>query len=173
MRVSMSWIWKALQCVATSHWSNGFWSMRSIERFPSKQMYLYFSLVERKEAEFYHNIDGRCYLVWLKWLIFIAFSGQLMVSLIMNFGENFLGRHPVDGRNKGAHNSIMLVKDKNVRYFLIPEKCKQWQWCDIWSNEKYLILSWVAYLDCEMHQMGGIFCSLIRDSLRYQSCTFF
>jgi len=33
--------------------------MRNIERFPSKQMYPYLSLVERKEAEFYHNIDRR------------------------------------------------------------------------------------------------------------------
>ena len=39
--------------------------MRNIEKFPSKQMYLYLSLVERKVAEFYHNIDRRRYLVWL------------------------------------------------------------------------------------------------------------
>ena len=31
--------------------------MRNTETFPSKQMYLYISLVERKVAEFYHNID--------------------------------------------------------------------------------------------------------------------
>ena len=33
--------------------------MRSIEIFPSKQMYPYLSLVERKEAEFFHYIDRR------------------------------------------------------------------------------------------------------------------
>ena len=44
-------------------------------------MYLYLSLVERKVAEFYHNIENRRYLDRLKWLIFIAFSGLLMVSL--------------------------------------------------------------------------------------------
>ena len=55
--------------------------MRNIETFPSKQMYPYLSLVKRKVAEFYHNIDRRRYLVWFKWLIFITFSGQLMVSL--------------------------------------------------------------------------------------------
>ena len=49
------------------------WPMRNIKTFPSKQMYLYLSLVERKEAEFYHNIDRRRYLVWVRWLIFIAF----------------------------------------------------------------------------------------------------
>ena len=31
--------------------------MGNIETFPSKQMYLYISLVERKVAEFQHNID--------------------------------------------------------------------------------------------------------------------
>ena len=40
--------------------------MRNIETFPSKQMYLYLSLVERNEAEFYHDIDRRRYLVWFK-----------------------------------------------------------------------------------------------------------
>ena len=30
--------------------------MRNIERFPSKHMYLYISLVEREVAEFYHKI---------------------------------------------------------------------------------------------------------------------
>ena len=32
---------------------------RNIETFPSKQMYPYLSLDERKVAEFYHNIDRR------------------------------------------------------------------------------------------------------------------
>ena len=40
--------------------------MRNIETFPSQQMYLYLSLVERKVTEFYHNIERRRYLVWLK-----------------------------------------------------------------------------------------------------------
>ena len=40
--------------------------MRNIETFPSKQMYLYLSLVERKVTEFYHDIDRRRYLVWYK-----------------------------------------------------------------------------------------------------------
>ena len=47
--------------------------MRNIDTFPSKQMYLYLSLVERKVAEFYHNRDRRRYLVWLRRLIFIVF----------------------------------------------------------------------------------------------------
>ena len=33
--------------------------MRNNETFHSKQMYPYLSLVERKEADFNHNIDGR------------------------------------------------------------------------------------------------------------------
>ena len=39
--------------------------MRNIETFPSKQMYLYLSLDERKVAEFYLNIEGKRDLVWL------------------------------------------------------------------------------------------------------------
>ena len=44
-------------------------------------MYLYLSLVERKVAEFYHNMERRCYLVWLKWIIFITLFRELLVSL--------------------------------------------------------------------------------------------
>ena len=55
--------------------------MRNIETFPSKRMYPYLSLVERKVAEFFNNINRRRWLVWSKWLIFITFPGQLMVSL--------------------------------------------------------------------------------------------
>ena len=35
--------------------------MRNIETFPSKHMYLYLSLVERKVAEFYHNMVKMTY----------------------------------------------------------------------------------------------------------------
>ena len=40
-----------------------------------------FLIGQEKSSRFLHNIDRRRYLVWFKWLIFIAFSGQLMVSL--------------------------------------------------------------------------------------------
>ena len=66
--------------------------VRNIETFPSKQMCPYLSLDERKVAEFYHNIDRRRWLVWLKWLIFINFSGQLMVSLLIGSDR------PTDGQ---------------------------------------------------------------------------
>ena len=36
-------------------------------------MYPYLSLVARKVAEFYHNIDKWRYLIWLKTLVIIAF----------------------------------------------------------------------------------------------------
>ena len=39
------------------------WPMKNIRTFFSKQRYLYLSLVERKEAEFYHNVDRRRNLV--------------------------------------------------------------------------------------------------------------
>ena len=59
--------------------------MRNIETFPSKQMYPYLSLVERKVAEFYHDIDRRLYLVLLNRLILIIFWREFMVSLLAYF----------------------------------------------------------------------------------------
>ena len=47
--------------------------MRDIETFPWKQMYPYLSLDERKVAEFYHNIDRRSWLVWVKMTYFHCF----------------------------------------------------------------------------------------------------
>ena len=47
--------------------------MRNIERFPSTQMYPYLSLVERKVAEFYHNIDKKSGLVWVRMTYFHRF----------------------------------------------------------------------------------------------------
>ena len=44
-------------------------------------MYLYLSLVERKVAQFYHNMERRRYLVWLKCFIFITIWRELLVSL--------------------------------------------------------------------------------------------
>ena len=41
--------------------------MRNIERFPSKQMYPYLSLVERKVAELYHNIYISSSTIKHKW----------------------------------------------------------------------------------------------------------
>ena len=51
--------------------------MTNIEIFPSKLMYLYLSLVERKVADFYDNMDGRRYLVKLTSLHHL---GKLLVS---------------------------------------------------------------------------------------------
>ena len=65
------------------------WPMRNIKTFPSKQMYLYLSLVERKEAEFYHNIDRRRYLVWFKWLIFQTIAGILSTKIIKTANNNY------------------------------------------------------------------------------------
>ena len=55
--------------------------MRNIETFPSKQMSTYLSLVERKEAEVYHIMDRRRYLVELKRINFISIWRELLVSL--------------------------------------------------------------------------------------------
>ena len=57
------------------------WPMRDIETLPSRQIYLYLSLVERREWEFYHTLDRRGYLVWLGCISFFTFWRELMVSL--------------------------------------------------------------------------------------------
>ena len=57
--------------------------MNDIETFPSKQMYLYLSLVERREAEFYHNLDRRHYLVWLKMDYFVNISRELLEKILL------------------------------------------------------------------------------------------
>ena len=44
------------------------WPMRNIETFPSKQMFPYLSLVERKVAEFYLNIDR------MRWLVLVEMT---------------------------------------------------------------------------------------------------
>ena len=62
--------------------------MRNIETFPSKQMYFLISLVERKEAEFYHNIDRRhCGLVRMTYFhpFFQIIAGVLASGPQMQF----------------------------------------------------------------------------------------
>ena len=51
--------------------------MGNIETFPSKKIYLYLSLDERKVAKLYHNMD----LLLLRWIIFITIWRELIVSL--------------------------------------------------------------------------------------------
>ena len=43
-------------------------------------MYLNLSLVERRVTEFYHDMKGRRYSVWLKWIFFITIWRELIVS---------------------------------------------------------------------------------------------
>ena len=89
MRVPRISLGKLFNVLQSSIGGMATWPMRNIKTFPSKQMYLYLSLVERKEAEIYHNIGRMCYLVGLKWLIFFTFSRQLLVSL----GNVYKWRH--------------------------------------------------------------------------------
>ena len=65
------------------------WRMRNIETFPSNQMYLYLSLVERKVTEFYHNIDRRQRFGLVKMTYSNRFSRQLMVSLSCELCDDY------------------------------------------------------------------------------------
>ena len=57
--------------------------MRNVETFPSKQMYPYLSLDERKVAEFYHDIDRRFGLVKMTYFhqLFRTIDGVLIRGL--------------------------------------------------------------------------------------------
>ena len=57
--------------------------MRNIETFPSKQMYPYLSLVERKVAEFYLNIDRMRWLVWFLMTYFHHFFRTIHGVLVL------------------------------------------------------------------------------------------
>ena len=62
---------------------------RNIVRFPSKHMYPYLSLVERKVAEFYHDIDRRRWLVWVQITYFHSLF-RTIHGVLGNFSIMFL-----------------------------------------------------------------------------------
>ena len=64
--------------------------MRNLERFLSKQMYPYLSLVEGKVAELYHNIDRRSWLVWIKMTYFHGFFRTIPGVLDLEFITAFV-----------------------------------------------------------------------------------
>ena len=63
--------------------------MRNIETFPSKHMYLYLSLVERKVAEFYDNMVKMTYfhrfLQAIDGVLFLSFGCFFNSSKIATF----------------------------------------------------------------------------------------
>ena len=81
------------------------WPMRDIETLPSRQIYLYLSLVERREWEFYHNLDKRGYLVWLECISFFTFWRELMVSL-----ENEKATHRNDAQSHTINELIWTLR---------------------------------------------------------------
>ena len=63
--------------------------MRNIETFPSKHMYLYLSLVERKVAEFYHNMFKMTYFHrFLQTIEGVLDNLLLLIFLLDNTKEN-------------------------------------------------------------------------------------
>ena len=93
--------------------------MRNIETFPSKQMYPYLSLAKRKVADFYLNIDRMRWLVWLKWLIFITFSAQFMVSLNCWFFTNY----SIGSLFIALHRLPLWILYKMTKFIMICNMC--------------------------------------------------
>ena len=60
--------------------------MRNIETFPSKQMYTYLSLVERKDAEFFHNIVP--YFSWEPFPYMTRISGSMYNDMTYGICNN-------------------------------------------------------------------------------------
>ena len=114
------------------------WPMRNIKTFPSKQMYLYLSLVERKEAEFYHNIDRRRWLVWVEMTYFHRFFRTIHgVLALMDFS------HP---SHIGCSQSMASCwqGSSHPRKALIP-------W---WSHEKILPMNFLRLLAVSMEHLN-------------------
>ena len=82
--------------------------MRNIETFPSKQMYPYLSLDERKVAEFYHDIDRRFGLVKMTYFhqLFRTIDGVLIIPLGVSVVTHIFGF--LSGVEVGA----MLLRDE-------------------------------------------------------------
>ena len=108
--------------------------MRNIETFPSKQMYPYLSLVERKVAEFYHNIDRRSWLVWVKMTYFHRFFRTIPGVLEQPFPKKVRNYFLMSKESSQVSEWMFFIESKRVdaspliikKYQLITyNKCKQ------------------------------------------------
>ena len=97
-------------------------------------MYLYLSLLDRKVAEFYHNIDRRSWLVWVKMTyfhhffrtipgVFICFS-QCRTQIVALLGY-FALLHSGQQQSLNPHTRCMSVKTNTILHLEI-----KWIWRD-------------------------------------------
>ena len=93
--------------------------MLNIERFPSKQMYPYLSLVERRVTEFYYNMNGRRYSVWLKLTIFITNWWEFIVSKFQKktglWTQMRIATQQLDVQTKSTLHNIGILNDYGNR----------------------------------------------------------
>ena len=91
--------------------------MRNTETFPSKQMYPYLSLVERKVAEFYLNIDR------MRWFVLVE------MTYFHHFFRTVHGVLVIHGKLKILHMTIfspliiLVILVTNMKY--VPNLCKK------------------------------------------------
>ena len=120
--------------------------MRNIETFPWKQMYPYLSLVERKVAEFYHNIDRRSWLVCVKMTYFHRFFQTIPGVLVL---RKIKTRHtlkkailnpPLWNFSENSSDLVVASFPKWNKFYSIV---LPWNWYNSIAN---MSLTWVIYL---------------------------
>ena len=101
---------------------------RVIERIPSTQMYSYISLVERKVAEFYHNIDRRSWLVWVEMTYFHRFFRTIPGVLGTTCNVRYQTKH---------QRTSLQIKFSSKKRFYVSHI-----WCFLCKNVVWLMFYW-------------------------------
>ena len=124
--------------------------MRNIETFPWKQMYPYLSLDERKVAEFYHNIDRRSWLVWVKMTYIHRFFRTI---------PGVLEKHVLSHRGKWHDNRPIFTNDAQFELFWSPDMRSSCCYQVFTVRSFSMVRKWLLYRECESPYDGrGLAC---------------
>ena len=113
---------------------------RLIETFPSKQMCPYLSLVERKVAEFYHNIDKALFgLVRLTYFhqIFHRIAGVFDIIVVKQRLYNHVIYLP--------KNIMRSIKETCKRNMQTTNALKKTSWSSAGDNTTSQLISWWSW----------------------------
>ena len=136
---------------------------RNIERFPSKQMYTYLSLVEGKAAEFYHNIDRRSWLVRVKMTYFHRFFldnswcpwWHLKFSLVLAMLD-------FDRMSTKCYYEELRRKEKSKLAFTLRGSILSWTWkiCKrcVWLHISFFYLNFANNTERPVYFLKVLLC---------------
>ena len=121
--------------------------IRNIETFPSKQMYPYISLVERKVAEFFHYVDRKKALFGLVKLTYFHHFFQTIAGVLVKLFEKVKSQIHLKYRKlvtnvkwrRSLHRFSIMQRIYNTLEYQFPEKirghfCKRYK--------QYFELAW-------------------------------